>query len=31
METEHISGLGAEPMSTTGELAEYLGLQAQAI
>ena len=31
MDRERISGLGLEPMLTTSELAEYLGVQAQAI
>jgi hypothetical protein len=31
MDSERISGLGLEPMLTTSELAEYLGVQAQAI
>jgi excisionase family DNA binding protein len=31
MDSERISGLGLEPVLTTSELAEYLGVQAQAI
>jgi excisionase family DNA binding protein len=31
MDSGRISGLGLEPMLTTSELAEYLGVQAQAI
>jgi excisionase family DNA binding protein len=31
MDTERFSGLGLEPVLTTSELAEYLGLRAQAI
>ena len=31
MDSERISGLSLEPMLTTSELAEYLGVQAQAI
>ncbi|WP_111719652.1 helix-turn-helix domain-containing protein [Homoserinimonas sp. OAct 916] len=31
MDTEQLSGLGLEPALTTSELAEYLGVQVQAI
>ena len=31
MDTERLTGLGLEPVLTTSELAEYLGLQVQAI
>jgi len=31
MDTQRLSGLGLEPVLTTSELAEYLGVQAQAI
>jgi len=31
MNSERLSGLGLEPTSTTSELVEYLGVQAQAI
>lgn len=31
MDTERLSGLGLEPVLTTSELAEYLGVHVQAI
>jgi excisionase family DNA binding protein len=31
MNTERLSGLGLEPVLTTSELAEYVGVQVQAI
>jgi hypothetical protein len=31
MNTERLSGLGLEPVVTTSELAEYLGVHVQAI
>lgn len=31
MDTERLSGLGLEPILTTSELAEYLGVHVQAI
>jgi excisionase family DNA binding protein len=31
MDTEYLSGLGLEPVLTTSELADYLGVQVQAI
>ncbi|TFC83823.1 DNA-binding protein [Cryobacterium sinapicolor] len=31
MDTERLTGLGLEPVLTTSELAEYLGLQVQAM
>jgi excisionase family DNA binding protein len=31
MDTERLSGLGLEPVITTSELAEYLGVHVQAI
>lgn len=31
MNTEHLAGLGLEPVLTTSELAEYLGVHVQAI
>ncbi|WP_411719862.1 helix-turn-helix transcriptional regulator [Mycetocola sp.] len=31
MNTERLSGLGLEPVLTTSELADYLGVQVQAI